>query len=127
MAKHLDEAVCCLGYSKDLSMSNSRVPNKEVERTGRVGDVMYSGVMWSMPTSNMEGSEPSPDCVVGTKVGDPWAYAGWKGRIQYGGQVSHPRPFKLQNSHTRFVTCSFDLLTLPRFQIISLALFLTSA
>ena len=49
-------------------MSNSRVPNKEVERTGRVGDVMYSGVMWSVPTSNMEGSEPSPDCGIGTKL-----------------------------------------------------------
>jgi hypothetical protein len=55
MAKHLDEAVYFLGFSKDLSMSKSRVPNKEVERTERVGDVMYSGVMWSMPASNVEG------------------------------------------------------------------------
>ena len=39
------------------------------------------------------------------EVGDIWAYAGWKGRLQYGGQVSHPRLFKLQNSYTRFVTC----------------------
>lgn len=60
------------------------------------------------------------------EVGDPWAYARWKGRLQYGGQVSHPRLFKLQNSYTLFVTCFFDLL-LPRFQNIFLALLLTSA